>query len=109
MIILPVLAKGAILHAALSFLKTHRRSCLRHFKCIGADVNAGLEPNKSLLKPGRKSGPIFRTHQVRSGLTDRLRTLYPEEDVGPGRRQDQSNRGCFLGNAVLEKNGPLTA
>jgi hypothetical protein len=33
----------AILHTALSFLKTHRRSCLGHLKCIGTDVDAGLD------------------------------------------------------------------
>jgi hypothetical protein len=42
----------AILHTALSFLKAHRRSCLGHLKCIGADVDAGLDERLVVSPPG---------------------------------------------------------
>src|SRR2546429_13868 len=42
---------GPILHAALSLLKTYGRSRLRHFKSIGADVDAGLDERLVVSPP----------------------------------------------------------
>src|SRR5712664_2107217 len=46
------LGEWAILHAALSFLETYRRSCLGHFKRIGANVDACLDERLVVSPPG---------------------------------------------------------
>src|SRR5438046_2997592 len=43
---------GAILHAPLSFLDAHRRSCFGQFQCVSADVDLGLHERLVVSAPG---------------------------------------------------------
>src|SRR5712692_6863332 len=51
--------EGAILYAPLSFLKSHRSPCLRHFKWVAADVDAGLDESLVVRPPGAEVGIGF--------------------------------------------------
>ena len=42
---------GAILHAPLSFLESHRGPSLRHFKWIATDVDAGFDESLVVRPP----------------------------------------------------------
>src|SRR5258705_2696840 len=58
---------GSILHSALSFLNTHRRSCLGRFKRIGTNVHSGLDQSFVVSSPGAEMRivVVLRPHSKR--------------------------------------------
>src|SRR5438093_1004853 len=49
----------AILHAALSFSKTHCCCCFGHLKCVGTDVDVGLDERLIVSPPGAQMSVVI--------------------------------------------------
>jgi predicted dithiol-disulfide oxidoreductase (DUF899 family) len=69
---------GPILHAALSLLNTYGRSRLRHFKSIGADVDA-------FIRDGER---VFRTYFINGRGDEAMGTTWSYLDITPLGRQE---------------------